>query len=94
MSWAFANDICDMNFLNSKDKLGSSFILLFALGYLNATFDIPIDRMIDRKNTSVFFMMLLSEKRTFEGRKVEVHITNSSIVPSSHSYCLLLRVHY
>ena len=35
-----------MNFLNNKDKLGSSFILLFALGYLNATFDIPIDRMI------------------------------------------------
>ena len=46
MSWVFANDISDMNFLNNKDKLGSSFILLFALGYLNATFDIPIDRMI------------------------------------------------
>ena len=46
MSWVFANDNSDMNFLNNKDKLGSSFILLFALGYLNATFDIPIDRMI------------------------------------------------
>ena len=46
MSWVFANDISDMNFLNNKDKLGSSFILLFALGYLNATFDIPIDRIL------------------------------------------------
>lgn len=35
-----------MEFLNNKDKFGSSIILLFALLYLNATFDIPIDQMI------------------------------------------------
>ena len=46
MSWVFANVIFYMNFLDNKDKLGSGLILLFALGYLNATFDIPIDRMI------------------------------------------------
>ena len=31
-----------MNFINDKDKVGSSLILLFALIYLNASFDIPI----------------------------------------------------
>ncbi len=35
-----------MKFVNNKDRLGSSFILLFALIYLSATFDIPIDRII------------------------------------------------
>jgi len=34
-----------MNFLNNKDKVGSSFLLLFALIYLNAAFDIPIYRV-------------------------------------------------
>ena len=34
-----------MNFINNKDKLGSSIVLLFALFYLNATFDIPVDQM-------------------------------------------------
>ncbi len=31
-----------MNFINNKDKVGSSIILLVALIYLNAAFDIPI----------------------------------------------------
>ena len=35
-----------MRFLNNKDKLGSSILLLFALMYLNATFKIPIDQII------------------------------------------------
>ena len=35
-----------MEFLNNKDKFGSSIILLFALLYLNATFEIPIHQMI------------------------------------------------
>ena len=34
-----------MKFLNNKDKVGSSLVLLFALFYLSATFDIPIYRM-------------------------------------------------
>jgi putative tricarboxylic transport membrane protein len=33
-----------MNFINNKDKLGSSILLLFALVYLNATFDIPVQQ--------------------------------------------------
>lgn len=33
-----------MNFLNNKDKAGSIFVLLFALIYLNLTFDIPVDQ--------------------------------------------------
>jgi len=32
-----------MSFINNKDKVGSSLILLFALVYLNATFGISID---------------------------------------------------
>jgi hypothetical protein len=35
-----------MNFINNKDKVGSSFILLFALVYLNAAFDIPIHQVM------------------------------------------------
>ena len=35
-----------MNFINNKDKVGSSFILLAALIYLNAAFDIPINRVL------------------------------------------------
>lgn len=31
-----------MNFINNKDKVGSSIILLVALIYLNAAFDIPV----------------------------------------------------
>ncbi len=47
MSLVFANATSEiMNFLNNKDKLGSSIILLFALMYLTATFEIPIDQMI------------------------------------------------
>jgi hypothetical protein len=33
-----------MNFINNKNRLGSSFVLLFALIYLNATFDISVDQ--------------------------------------------------
>ena len=47
MSLVFASAAFEfMNFLNNKDKLGSSIILLFALMYLAATFEIPIDQMI------------------------------------------------
>jgi len=35
-----------MRFFDNKDKLGSSLVLLFALIYLNATFNIPIDQML------------------------------------------------
>ena len=35
-----------MKFFDNKEKLGSAFVLLFALIYLNATFDIPIHQMI------------------------------------------------
>jgi len=35
-----------MKFFNNKEKLGSAFVLLFALIYLNATFDIPVYQMI------------------------------------------------
>ena len=35
-----------MNFINNKDKVGSSFILLFALIYLNAAFDISIHQVL------------------------------------------------
>jgi len=35
-----------MKFFNNKEKLGSAFVLLFALIYLNATFDIPVHQMI------------------------------------------------
>jgi putative tricarboxylic transport membrane protein len=35
-----------MKFFNNKEKVGSAFVLLFALIYLNATFDIPIHKMI------------------------------------------------
>jgi putative tricarboxylic transport membrane protein len=31
-----------MKYIDSKDKVGSSFVLLFALIYLNAAFDIPL----------------------------------------------------
>jgi len=41
----FADAASDMKFLNNKDKVGSSIILLTALIYLNATFDIPINRV-------------------------------------------------
>lgn len=34
-----------MKYLDNKDKVGSSFILLFALVYLNASFEIPIHRV-------------------------------------------------
>jgi putative tricarboxylic transport membrane protein len=34
-----------MRILDNKDKVGSSFILLFALVYLNASFDIPIHQV-------------------------------------------------
>ena len=34
-----------MRFLDNKDRVGSSLILLFALVYLNATFDIPVYRV-------------------------------------------------
>jgi putative tricarboxylic transport membrane protein len=36
-----------MNFINNKDKVGSSFILLFSLVYLNASFDIPINQVLN-----------------------------------------------
>jgi putative tricarboxylic transport membrane protein len=45
MSLVFTDSVSDMKFLNNKDKVGSSIVLLFALIYLSATFDIPIDRM-------------------------------------------------
>jgi putative tricarboxylic transport membrane protein len=35
-----------MKFFNNKEKVGSAFVLLFALIYLNATFDIPVHKMI------------------------------------------------
>jgi len=35
-----------MNFINNKDKVGSSIILLAALIYLNAAFDIPIHQVM------------------------------------------------
>jgi len=35
-----------MKFFNNKEKVGSAFVLLFALIYLNATFDIPVHQMI------------------------------------------------
>ncbi len=35
-----------MNFINNKDKVGSGLILLFALVYLNASFDITINQVI------------------------------------------------
>lgn len=35
-----------MNFINNKDKVGSGFILLFALIYLNTAFDIPINQVL------------------------------------------------
>ncbi len=35
-----------MNFINNKDKVGSSLILLFALIYLNASFDIPVHQVL------------------------------------------------
>ena len=35
-----------MNFINNKDKIGSSIILLAALIYLNAAFDIPINQVL------------------------------------------------
>ena len=34
-----------MRFLDNKDKVGSSIILLFALVYLNAIFDVPVYRV-------------------------------------------------
>jgi putative tricarboxylic transport membrane protein len=34
-----------MRFLDNKDKVGSSLILLFALVYLNATFEVPVYRV-------------------------------------------------
>ena len=34
-----------MRFLDNKDNVGSSLILLFALVYLNATFDVPVYRV-------------------------------------------------
>jgi hypothetical protein len=36
-----------MNFINNKDKVGSSIILLFSLVYLNATLDIPINQVLN-----------------------------------------------
>ena len=35
-----------MKFFNNKEKVGSAFVLLFAMIYLNATFDIPVHKMI------------------------------------------------
>ena len=35
-----------MNFINNKDKVGSGLILLFALIYLNASFDITVNQVI------------------------------------------------
>jgi len=35
-----------MNFLNSKNKVGSSFILLFSLIYLAAIFEIPVNESL------------------------------------------------
>ncbi len=35
-----------MKFIDNKDKVGSGFILLFALIYLNAAFDIPVDQVL------------------------------------------------
>ena len=35
-----------MKYLNNKDKVGSSFVLLFALIYLKTTINIPIDQVI------------------------------------------------
>lgn len=34
-----------MNFINNKDKVGSSLLLLFSLAYLNASFDIPLNQV-------------------------------------------------
>ena len=36
-----------MNFINNKDKVGSSIILLVSLVYLNASFDIPINQVLN-----------------------------------------------
>ena len=35
-----------MNFINNKDRVGSSLILLAALVYLNAAFEIPINQVM------------------------------------------------
>jgi putative tricarboxylic transport membrane protein len=35
-----------MNFINDKNKVGSSLILLFSLIYLNAAFDIPLNQVL------------------------------------------------
>ncbi|WP_086934013.1 tripartite tricarboxylate transporter TctB family protein [Agarilytica rhodophyticola] len=34
-----------MNFINNKDKVGSGLFLLFSLAYLNASFDIPLNKI-------------------------------------------------
>lgn len=34
-----------MNYIDNKDKVGSSLLLLFSLIYLNATFDIPLNQV-------------------------------------------------
>lgn len=36
-----------MDFINNKDKVGSTIILLFSLVYLNASFDIPINQVLN-----------------------------------------------
>jgi len=36
-----------MNFINNKDKVGSSIILLFAIIYLNVAIDLPTNRLLD-----------------------------------------------
>ena len=46
MSLVFADSASGMNFFNNKDKVGSSIILLTALIYLNATFNIPINQLL------------------------------------------------
>jgi len=38
-----------MNLINNKDKVGSSLILLFSLIYLNASFDIPLNQVLDNE---------------------------------------------
>ena len=38
-----------MNFINNKDKVGSSVVLLVALVYLNAAFDIPVNQVFGRE---------------------------------------------
>jgi hypothetical protein len=35
-----------MSFVNNKDKVGSSLVLLFSLTYLNVTFDIPTQQIM------------------------------------------------